>query len=158
MPVTFDEFTGNGSMIPNGYQCLSWINTRTTRSAINPNSGFITALSSGEYVAFNGGGNPMSIVANNISSVGSFNIRSFIAAAAWFNTLILTMTGERMGTIVYNRSLILQQNTSTNIVLNWNNIDKITFVTSNGTDPQEDNGDHFAMDNLYLAARHGSFQ
>ncbi|UJR06888.1 hypothetical protein I4U23_011177 [Adineta vaga] len=93
----------------------------------------------------------MSIGIGMSSSLEVFNIKSFVAAAAWNNDLQLSMTGERSGVGVYTETIILQVKSATNVVLDWKEIDKITFTTSGGT-PATSQGfaTQFAMDNLCI--------
>jgi hypothetical protein len=123
-----------------------------------PESGYVTAVSSGQYVGFNAFGNPMSIGVGISNSLEAFSIKSFIAAAAWHNDLQLLMTGERSGVKVRNQTITLQVNSATNVVLDWRDIDKITFITSGGTPAINTRpGTHFAMDNLCITTGYVSF-
>ena len=94
----------------------------------------------------------MSISIGMSSSLQAFSIKSFVAAAAWNNNLQLSMTGERSGVRVHNQTVILQVKSATNIVLDWKDIDKITFETFGGTPAvtSREPGTHFAMDNLCI--------
>ncbi len=100
----------------------------------------------------------MSIAVGISSSLEAFSIKSFVAAAAWNNDLQLLMTGERSGVRVYNQTITLQVKSATNVVLDWRDIDKITFITSGGT-PTNNTGSatHFAMDNLCITTEYVSF-
>jgi hypothetical protein len=121
-------------------------------------SGYATALSSGRYVAFNARGNPMSIGVGISSSLEAFSIKSFVAAAAWRNDLQLLMTGERSGVRVHNQTITLQVKSATNVVLDWRDIDKITFIASGGTPATDEGpGTHVAMDNLCITTGYVSF-
>lgn len=97
----------------------------------------------------------MSIIDTNITSADGFSVWSFLAAAAWNNGLILTITGVRSRAIVYTASFELRTTESTHILLKWNNIQNITFVASGGVaaDGIRD-GSHFAIDNLCITARY----
>ncbi|CAF1559122.1 unnamed protein product, partial [Didymodactylos carnosus] len=148
--ITFDNIlnvtdTSNGFVIPNGYSGLNWNQAMAlNKSSANPQlntSGYFNALKSGQFIAYNGNGNPMTISSrdNNI-----FNISSFVGSAAWVNDLAVTIIGRRLSTPIYSTTIILHKNMSKLIELNWIDLDNITFSTY-GSDGQQ-----FAMDNLCL--------
>jgi hypothetical protein len=128
-------------------------------ASTHPESGYPTALSSGQRVALNAYGNPMSIGVDISSSLEAFSIKSFVAAAAWNNNLQLSMTGERSGIRVFNQTITLQVKSATNVVLDWKNINKITFETFGGTVGVigSEAATHFAMDNLCITTGYISF-
>ncbi|CAF1049934.1 unnamed protein product [Adineta steineri] len=139
--------------IPFLYYGLEWSNGGYLMSSKYPGNGYFTALSSGQYVGYNGNGNPMSIGAGALSSLHTFNIKSFVAAAAWNNHLELLIIGERSGVSVHSKTITLQTKLATTIILDWNSIDKIIFRTYGGIDANlGGNGLHFAMDNLCITA------
>ena len=146
------------SPVPSGYYGLDWINEYIIEPNNRSDSGYITALSSGRYVGFNGNGEPMSIGVGMPTLFQTFHIKSFVACAAWNTDLQLSMTGERLGVIVYNQTVILQVRSATNVVLDWNNIDNIKFETSGGIPmPNHGPGFHFAMDNLCMVTGYASY-
>jgi hypothetical protein len=149
--ITFDDLPAISSYatIPDTYYDLFWSNAGYVLVSSMPLGGYQTALSSGLYDAFNGGGNPMTI---SSPANSNFNISSFIAAAAWNYNLTLSIYGKRNGTTIYQQTLTLQPTNSSFVVLNWAYIDAITFNTSGGTqDPNyADSGPQFAMDNLCI--------
>ncbi|CAF4093432.1 unnamed protein product, partial [Rotaria magnacalcarata] len=149
--IDFDEFSGGVSPLPPFYRGLEWTNAGVVARSYHPTSGYVTALSSGEYVSFNGGGNLMSISVGISSPLEAFSIKSFVIAAAWKNDLQLSMTGWRSEVRVHNQTIILQTKLATDVVLDWRNIDKINFETFGGTNAMlGDDGTHFGMDNLCI--------
>ncbi|CAF1064226.1 unnamed protein product [Didymodactylos carnosus] len=93
------------------------------KSSANPQlntSGYFNALKSGQFIAYNGNGNPMTISSRDNYT---FNINSLVGSAAWVNDLAVTIIGRRLSTPVYNN---------------------ITFSTYGSE------GQQFAMDNLCL--------
>ncbi|CAF1627828.1 unnamed protein product, partial [Rotaria magnacalcarata] len=149
--IDFDEFSGVESPLPPFYRGLEWTNLFVIDVSRYPESGYTTALSSGRNVGVNGYGNFMSISAGISSSLEAFSIKSFVAAAAWNNDLQLSMTGERSGLRVHNKTITLQVKSATNVVLDWRNIDKISFKTFGGTAATLGHDDtHFGMDNLCI--------
>ncbi|CAF1531692.1 unnamed protein product, partial [Rotaria sordida] len=151
--IDFDEFIADPEVpIPPFYHGLEWTNAYVLDPTTYPESGYATAVSSGQNVGFNWYGNPMSIGADITGSLELFSIKSFVAAAAWNHNLSLSMTGERSGVTVFNQTIILQVKSATNVSLDWKNIDKITFTTFGGTNAMIDGGSgtHFAMDNLCI--------
>jgi hypothetical protein len=151
--ITFDDLPATGYpgvLIPADYYNLTWSDVYYLTSANTPNSGYPTALSSGQNVAYNGYGNTMSITSP--STNGSFSISSFIASSAWNDNLHLAIVGQLNGTTVYNGSIILQVTSASLVTLNWLNLDTIFFTTSGGTTNAMVSafGEEFAMDNLCI--------
>ncbi|CAF1327799.1 unnamed protein product [Didymodactylos carnosus] len=110
-------------MIPNGYYGLQWSNVGIVRSFLYPTSGYTTALSSGQDVAYNAYGTPMSIASSPSSP---FTINSFVAASAWYDNNTLMMTGSRAGSFLYGTT------TSTTIQMTSQSVQQ-----SNGSLPSQ---------------------
>ncbi|CAF1500821.1 unnamed protein product, partial [Didymodactylos carnosus] len=139
--ITFDDIDNltNSSyniQIPNGYSNLQWSNVYILQASLYPSSGYVTALTSGQDVAFNWYGRPM-----NISSSILFTINSFIAASAWYDNNTVIMQGYQSGTLLYSQTVTLYIKTSLLVQLNWINIDNIAFTSS---------AQWFVMDNLCI--------
>ncbi|CAF1113488.1 unnamed protein product [Didymodactylos carnosus] len=142
--VTFDDVSNcTECLIPNGYMNLKWTNVGVVdpskESSNYLTSGYETALTSGSYTTFNDDGSPMTISASDSNQ--PFTLGSFIAASAWYDNNILTITSSRSGMAMYTATYSLLVNTAMVIQLNWSNLDSVTFSTSNW---------QFAMDNLCL--------
>ncbi|CAF1655124.1 unnamed protein product [Didymodactylos carnosus] len=152
--ITFEDVPTTDA-IPNGYFDLIWNNAYIIDTTIYSQwsgSGFHTALTSGKIVAYNMNGDRMSISSRANSSNGVFTINSFVAAAAWNDNLYFTVIGQRLSTILYTKTIILQKTLSKLIVLNWTNIDQIIFYGS-GRPPNGDvfnSREIFVIDNLCL--------
>ncbi|CAF4086139.1 unnamed protein product [Adineta steineri] len=150
--ITFDDLPAvpDGAWVPNNYFDLTWSNVGYIFVPyLNSLAANHTALSSELYVAFNSGGNPMTISSPTAST---FSIYSFSAVAFWYDNLTLSMAGKRNGTTIYQQTVTLQTTISSFIVLNWAYIDTINFNTSGGiVNPmfaKQANGTHISMDNL----------
>ncbi|CAF1453575.1 unnamed protein product [Didymodactylos carnosus] len=146
--ITFEDvYVGDVGEIPNGYSGLNWNNIYA--SSEHPKnydtSGYPTALTSGEFLTLNGNGQPITIT---INPPNVFDIHSFVASAAWNDNLTLTIIGQRLPSTIYRKMITLRMYTSTLVVLNWLNIEKLILSTSGGTPVFERNATHFAMDNL----------
>ncbi|CAF1630554.1 unnamed protein product [Adineta ricciae] len=146
--IDFEILGGTIDPIPSIYQGLTWLDAYYMIASLEPGSGYEVPLRSGGYIAFNAHGAQMSIGAPASSSIA---VHSFVAAAAWNDDLVLTITGDRNGATVYSEQVILNTTSATNVVLNWTNIDNISFSTSGGVPANANsagNGTHFAMDDL----------
>ena len=131
--------SGSGIIISNGYNKLNWYNVAVLDGLAWPNtSGFYTGVTSGAFVSYNGGGNPMSILSVNTSSV--FSILSFVSCAFNLNGLVVQMTGSRSGIQLYSATTTLAVLSRSFVYLNWTNIDtfNMSAVSTNW----------FTMDNL----------
>ncbi|CAF1211222.1 unnamed protein product [Rotaria sordida] len=141
--ITFDDITNEPlGEIPSDYNGLQWENFYVMNLTAFPfygSSGFYTARQSG-YIAYNKNGSTMTI---SVSPPYVFNLYSFISSSGYQNQLRLTMLGYRSSTLWYSAMYPLYTHWPQLIELNYLNITKITFST---TDPSE-----FAMDNLCIS-------
>ncbi|CAF1189861.1 unnamed protein product [Didymodactylos carnosus] len=151
--ITFDDLTNlTDYTIPNGYFNLRWSNVRVLQASVyGLYSGYLTALSSGQYVAVsvNIYSNPLtiSLPPSNSSNTTAFTIWSFNASSAWFDNNTVTMQGSRLGYLLYIQNVTLKLNSATFVQLDWTNIDRITFSSSIA---------QFVMDNLCLKISNGT--
>lgn len=114
-------------------------------------SGYRTVMTSAPNVAYNGAGNDMSIAVGASASVKSFSMQSFIAAGAWYNNLQVSMTGFRGGATIYTRTITVQTTSKVLVSLDWNNMDRMTIVTSGGASAgYGQDGRHVGIDNVCL--------
>ncbi|CAF1035057.1 unnamed protein product [Didymodactylos carnosus] len=131
--ITFNDVanaTTTYGRIPNGYHGLNWDNFwYLHESYANKNSGYPNAFRHGHYIAFNEGGRPMSM-----SSLphATFNIFTFEANAAFYDSLQLTITGFRNQKEIYTKTVTLEYTKSQVYELNWWNIDKLQFKSFGG--------------------------
>lgn len=147
-PITFDDLT-NATAISNGYRNINWTNAYTVFIPTNT-TGYYTATVSKNYTSFNVGGNIMTMTSANGSLI---NLYSAAFASAWRDNLELTITGYNSNTVIANNTFILQVFSLSNLTLvGYVGLDKITFITSNGT-PRTGlslTGSQYAMDNVFL--------
>lgn len=144
--ITFEN-ASTTSLIPNGYHSLQWINAYVLNTQTYPqyfNTGFYSALTSGSWVAYNKDAKMMTI---HIDPPSTFNIKSFVASAAWQDGVTLSMISQRGSTYYQEASFFVGKSSPTTIELNWSNINTITFYASKDNSQV---GEVFVMDNLCL--------
>ncbi len=153
--IDFDTVTTDNSYytgwIPNGYAGFNWDNFAaldTVNYVYNP-SGYQTALSSGDKVAFDGYGGGSSFYV----STGEFNLLGMQAAAAWNDGLELNIIGYLGATEKYNRTFTLTTTTRSSLDLNFMGIDRVAFLASGGTPNQNlsGSGNFFGMDDVRVS-------
>ncbi len=151
--VGFDDVSATttiGTGITNGYAGFNWSNwnvTNTNWADLLP-SGHYGRARSGEYVAYNTGGNMATI-----SRETSFDFVAAWFGSGWLDPLVLTITGYRGSEAVFTEALNLGTGSSVYSNLNFTNVDRVTFVTSGGTaavNPQY-NWAHFNMEDAVFA-------
>ena len=103
-------------------------------------AGYATGNVSPSRVAYTGSGNPATVW-----STSPFSVKSFYATAAWYENVVLTVTGYQGstngsgGTLVGTYTVTLPAPSSgaqfhdLESSGNFNNIDRLTIVTSGGT-------------------------
>jgi hypothetical protein len=77
---------------------------------------------------FNGSGALASIAA-----VTPFDLLSTYATAAWRDNLQLETIGYRTGTVVFDTTNILSASNPTLLIFNYYDVDRVAFITTNGT-------------------------
>jgi hypothetical protein len=135
--VTFDDLTNPsnpaGDAIQNGYSNLNWSNFVVLNAVNYPitsgnASGYPAGIVSSPNVAVNNFGN-----AASFSSVsGLLNLSSLYATAAWNDNMDLLIEGLRGGNVLDSISTSINTSGPTFLLLNWLNIDTVTFQTSGG--------------------------
>lgn len=123
--LTFDDITisMNGD-VHNGYGGLNWEKASVFNTGLWGN--YSIALISGSYNAYNLDGGDMLINANTTSS---FSFYSFYAASPHNVSSVMTMTGSRSGTVLYNTTITLNKYYCKYFELNWLDIDRLHFRT-----------------------------
>lgn len=121
------------------------IPTWTSSNSTGYDNGYALSVMSGEQVAYNRGGNDLSISGESFSLSGGW------FTAAWRDGLQLRVVGQRDGVDIYNSTHTLSAFESSWIQLGMYDVDSVTF-TSWGGDNVWTGGDgsHFAMDNLAI--------
>ena len=153
--VNFDDLTGFLTTIESPYAGFNWSNAFTMNVPVVYGAGvaaggFGTALSSGNHVVLNGGGNALGL------SGSTFNLLSGTFAAAWTNGLNLNVKGFSGGIQLYNRNYTLDWFTSSNLQLGLFGVDNVIFSSSGGSVGEGfvwDSNQSFAADNLEFGAR-----
>ena len=141
--------------IPNIYGGLTWengyiLNTTWERVTYGWN-GYATGKNSGIFVAFNGGGQPMSI---SVPAGQYFQLNSLYLSSAWNTDLTLIIQGTRGGVLYYQTTLQLQVTIKTALyTLKWFGIDKIKFTAIGGTPYPglQGSGTQFVLDDLDIS-------
>lgn len=150
--INFDNLTQ--AVIPSGYGGLNWSNFYARDSVTNNSpSGYVYGRTSGNFVAYNGGGN-----AAYFESTNSFTVKSAYLTAAWNNGLQVSITGYSNGVVAYSQTYIVNTTSPSNITFNWVNVNKILFTSSGGVSAGYPDGlpapfaRHFVLDDLVLSS------
>jgi hypothetical protein len=142
--INFDDLSGGGGVIPDGYQALHWTNFFYVSGISQPNTGYFPATISTNNVGFNGAG--------SAAFLGSPALDSGYFTAVWRDGLQLEVIGMRNGATVAgdDHTFTLNSTNATFLTFNYTNIDTIKFVTSGGIRNPSYSGDgtQFAVDNL----------
>ena len=135
--ITFDDFstTENVETISEGYKGFSWENFHVFNRHYLPGTGYDAGTVSGDYTAFNGGGQEALI------SGSAFDFYGAYFTSAWYNDNNVTVTGYRGEEAVYCTTMILNSTEAQWYTFDFFNIDRLSFSSSNW---------QFAMDNLTI--------
>ena len=138
--ITFDDKVASTStLVENGYNGFNWSNfyiLNSTNASYSGSSYAVGAIS-GTNVAYNGWGDDATISSNN-----AFVLSSAYLTDAWSNTT-LTVTGYNNGASVWSQTFALNTTSPTLVSFNTTPVTSVTFSNQ---------GTHFAMDNLTIAA------
>jgi hypothetical protein len=147
--LTFDELSpgSNDAWVPvgNGYGGLQWNNFGAINGLLRPaNEGYHAGVVSASNVAFNLYGDPASIY-----SVVPFDFKSAYLTAAinlpdW--TIQLAVQGFVGTTLVYDRTVVVSNNSPAWIEFNYRGVNQVRFVPSQ-------HSTWFALDNLAIVMR-----
>ena len=130
--IGFDDVSNTatiGTGIENGYYGFNWNNwnvTNTNWEDLLP-GGHYQKARSGEYVAYNTGGNMASISRDTY-----FNFQSAWFSSGWLDPILLTVTGYRNGEAVFTSALELTTGAAVYHEFDWFDIDMVTFETAGG--------------------------
>ena len=136
--ITFDDLPSaieNAKAVPNTYRGLQWTEFNYAHESNlkkrHPISGYVTAFNTGcgPHVAFFTKKASVAIERPN----ETFTFISVTACAVWNDDLQLTITGHRSSTQMNTHTVTLLFGQPQLILLQWKNIDKITFEPSGGT-------------------------
>ncbi|CAF4560045.1 unnamed protein product [Rotaria socialis] len=136
-----------GGVLPVGYGNFTWTGANILNGATHtPMSGYHVVACGGPYVIYTSG----TITMKRIPTGTTFGLNSFLATAAWYDNLNLTISGQLSGTVIYAANFILQVFSITIVNLNWYGIDTMSLTTSGGTKNinVSSTGKHVAIDNM----------
>ena len=151
--LNFDDLPGSSflvlEVIQNGYAGLNWSNFRIKdTSTFLPGyiSGYRTGAVSPSVDIFNAFQLPA-----EFSSSAPFTFNSIYLTAAWYDDLIVEITGFLGDQQVASKTVKLNPSTPQLFTFNWTNIDKVRFVSSGGTSALlGGDGTQFVADNLVI--------
>ena len=160
--LTFDDLAPLSSydyddQIPNGYGGFSWDNFSYLNGAFSEingttvtnltNTGYSNGRVSGNYVAFNTGGDP-ALVSDSV-----FDFNSAYLTAAWNDGLSVTVEGLNKGKTLYDKTVVVDTTKPTLINFDYFGVDELRFTASGGVEPdylkvQGGPGTQFTLDNF----------
>ena len=148
--ITFDDLPGPTlSPIPNGYHGLLWTSFWSANPIVDHLApGYVNAVVSAPNVAINAFGNPAEIAAAT-----PFDFKGASITSAWNDGLKVEIQGFKGATMLYDQTFTVNTSGPTTIVVNYQNVDNVTFIASGGTPHGDISGRQFAIDNLRVDAR-----
>lgn len=148
--ITFDNLSGNGGMIPEGYAGLNWANFGYMNADVagvrtSDSEGMISAPN----VAFSIPGSPNT----SISSTAAFTLNSAWLTSAMFNDQPMIISGLLNGVKIDSMNVVLSANEPLHVIFNWSGINQVVFSMSNApvpssVSPISGGGVGFILDNL----------
>jgi len=152
--VTFDDLseTGTGSLIPNGYQGLSWSNVVGLNGFLYAGqvpfytNGYYYGVVSGSNVVYNHSGSPAEIDSQGTN----FNFLGAYFTGAWDSNLNIEAQGYRGANLVYDETKVVGGTSPTPLTFDYLDIDRLDLIASGG-EPAFINsisGTYFVMDNF----------
>ena len=127
--ITFDDLVSISPVqgtIPATYHNLSWTGASFLNATQHPTSGYPLVVGSGSFVAwFNG---QMKI--KTLKSNQTIGLNSFIIAAGWSDSVIVTIDGYYSNTQLNSTTLTLNTSSRKTPVFNWYGLNKIVFTPS----------------------------
>ena len=133
--LTFDDLPdASGYTAPIGsYGGFSWggMYYLETNEFPATNSGYTQGVVSGDNVAYNGFGAPVTISSNN----GLFDFTGADLTAAWSDNLAVTFTGYAGGVQMYTQDVTLSSSQPGQFAFNFSGIDSLQMTASGGTRP-----------------------
>ena len=143
---TFDELSGSGSPVPNGYGGFNWSNMYYLNPAgsVYAGSGYRNGMVSSPNVAYNAYGSAAAV------SDGVFDFAGAYLTAAWRDGLNITVNGYSGTTLLYTQTVTVNHTGPNWFSFNYYGIDKLEFSSSGGTEVPglQGSGSHFAMDDF----------
>jgi len=149
--LDFDDIgTDLGEPVPDGYGGLNWTNAFILNTlTYQQNSGYIRGNTSGDFVVFNGDELTLGV---DDRDGDEFFFVGVTLTAAWKEDLSIEIIGFRDGVPVESTTVVVSDDAPTEFLLNWGNVDRLTFFASGGSDAgTPGRGDYFAMDDFVVA-------
>ena len=152
--VTFDDITTNDfGTVYDGYYGLGWYNFSVLNGPnyyefyAGPN-GYTNGVVSGDYVAYNGYGEPAAIYSINGNA---FTLNSFEINAAWNDGLLVEIYGFDLNANLIDYTYgVIDPFGPYHAQLDWTGLGEVLFVSSGGTGAFGGPATHFALDNVVL--------
>jgi hypothetical protein len=149
--ITFDDLSASpgGTLIPTGYQGLSWSNFAATDAILRFNSGHVDGyyygMVSPSNVALNAGGSPAEIDARGTN----FDFLSTYLTGAWNSNLNIEVEGFRSGTLLYDTTVVASATSPTLFTFDYVDINRLYFNSYGGQPAFTPVPEYpFVMDNL----------
>lgn len=144
--ITFDDLPGTSAAVDSGYKGLTWNNFWYIDPAVYGQTGYANGMISTSHVAFNGFGADCSF-----SSAVAFTLTSLYVTGAWNDGMCVEIDGYREGSLIYSNSYLVDSTEPTFALLNYLDVDTVTFSTSGGVNHgYGSTGTQFALDNVLL--------
>jgi hypothetical protein len=148
--LTFDDIApiSGFASIPNGYGGFNWDNFDYANgsSPLVTRTGYDNGRVSGDYVAFNGFGNP-AIVSDSV-----FDFNNAYLTAAWNDGLSVTVEGLNNGAALYSKTVVVDTTQPTLVNFDYFGVDQLRFTSFGGVEPDylqgKGAGTQFALDNF----------
>jgi len=151
--VTFDDIPTPyiETLIPNGYQGLSWgtnfscLNAVTFTDGFGP-SGYIYGMVSSSNVAYNGSASPVEIDSQgtNINFLGAY------LTGAWNSNLNIEVQGYRDTNLIYDETVVASATNPTLFTFDYLDVSRLTFNSFGGQSAgfAPGFGNNFVMDDF----------
>jgi hypothetical protein len=148
--LTFDDIApiSGYDRIPNDYSGFNWDNFYYYNGSNTSSlTGYDNGRVSGDYVAFNGFGDPALV------SDGIFDFNSAYLTAVWNDGLSVTVEGLNRGATLYSKTVVVDTKQPTLVNFDYFGVDELRFTSFGGVEPdylrsKGGPGTQFALDNF----------
>ena len=145
--INFDDLSGCGTPVSNGYQGFNWSNFWVIQSSCETASGYVNGMVSSPNVAYNS-----YAALATVSSANPFTFTSVYLTAAWNDGLTVTVNGyDALNNLIDNASFTVNTSGPSYEVLNWTGVSSVNFVGAGGTPHgYSGGGTHIVFDNMLM--------
>jgi len=145
--LTFDDVTATPyDVIPNGYGGFNWNNMYVGNQNYMLGTGYDYGTVSGDYTAFNGGGNVAAVSSSAFDFLGAY------LTAAWNIGLNINLKGYNGASLLYDQTIVVDPYAPTWFNFNYYNIDQLVLISAGGVGAGlGEEGTQFAMDDFTYA-------